>query len=100
MTHRGLSYRGMTAPAPVASGSSPLGPGPAGSHWFSPLGRASAAADDEPSAGGFLEPNVSSRSDGRRFAVPENEKTPPEGGFRKERLKGLEPSTFCMAIGR
>jgi hypothetical protein len=29
-----------------------------------------------------------------------NEKTPPERGFREERLKGLEPSTFCMAIGR
>jgi hypothetical protein len=24
------------------------------------------------------------------------EKTPPERGFREERLKGLEPSTFCI----
>src|SRR5881227_3057783 len=27
-------------------------------------------------------------------------KTPPERGFHEERLKGLEPSTFCMASRR
>ena len=29
---------------------------------------------------------------------PDNKKTPPERGFRGKRLKGFEPSTFCMAI--
>ncbi len=28
------------------------------------------------------------------------QKTPPERGFREERMKGLEPSTFCMASRR
>ena len=30
---------------------------------------------------------------------PWNEKTPPRRGF-EERMKGLEPSTFCMASRR
>ena len=31
---------------------------------------------------------------------PRNEKTPPERGFSRKRLKGFEPSTFCMASRR
>jgi hypothetical protein len=34
------------------------------------------------------------------MAVPGNEKAPPERGFRAKRLKGFEPSTFCMASRR
>jgi hypothetical protein len=30
-------------------------------------------------------------------ATPEHKKAPPERGFLNKRLKGLEPSTFCMA---
>jgi hypothetical protein len=30
----------------------------------------------------------------------DNEKTPPERGFSRKRMKGLEPSTFCMASRR
>ncbi len=33
-------------------------------------------------------------------ASPLEHETPPERGFRKERMKGLEPSTFCMASRR
>ncbi len=32
--------------------------------------------------------------------TPGTTKAPPEQGFREERLKGLEPSTFCMASRR
>jgi hypothetical protein len=32
--------------------------------------------------------------------IVENEKTPRLGGLFSERLKGLEPSTFCMASRR
>jgi hypothetical protein len=35
-----------------------------------------------------------------RSAVPDKEKTPPERGFRLERMMGLEPTTFCMASRR
>jgi hypothetical protein len=31
---------------------------------------------------------------------PRNDESPHKQGFRKERMKGLEPSTFCMASGR
>jgi hypothetical protein len=31
---------------------------------------------------------------------PRNEESPGLGGFREERMKGLEPSTFCMASRR
>jgi hypothetical protein len=37
---------------------------------------------------------------GRSGRRPPNRKAPPERGFRRERLKGLEPSTFCMASRR
>jgi hypothetical protein len=44
-----------------------------------------------------------SGSAGRRTAATaafEQRKTPPERGFPDKRLKGLEPSTFCMASRR
>ena len=36
----------------------------------------------------------------RQRRNPENKKTPPKQGFLIKRLKGLEPSTFCMASRR
>jgi hypothetical protein len=34
------------------------------------------------------------------FFCPRHGKAPPERGFPLERLKGFEPSTFCMASRR
>jgi hypothetical protein len=39
----------------------------------------------------------SARGVGSYELGPETAKAPPEQGFRQERMKGLEPSTFCMA---
>jgi hypothetical protein len=37
---------------------------------------------------------------GRRLPSPEKTKTPTSAGVPKKRMKGLEPSTFCMASRR
>ena len=48
-----------------------------------------------------LVPAVGTRAvPGTAAPTPETTKAPSYQGFREERLKGLEPSTFCMASRR
>jgi hypothetical protein len=51
-------------------------------------------------SGPLVAPSGSAGRNHTFAAASERRKTPPERGFLAKRLKGLEPSTFCMASRR